>query len=155
MEHLLFLVGSERLFKQMADLIVSDGYHDAGYTYVNVDDCWLDHQRDRFGRLQPDATRFPSGMKALADYIHGKGLKFGIYEDYGNFTCAGYPGILGHMDVDADTFASWDVDYVKLDGKTSLLFEGRVLFLPGFSFLQAVTPCLLTWIRVILNSGII
>ena len=72
--------------------------------------CW------RRGLLQPDAARFPSGIKALADYVHSKGLKFGIYEDYGNFTCAGYPGILGSLQVDANTFAEWDVDYVKLDG---------------------------------------
>ena len=60
---------SERLFKQMADLVVSDGYHDVGYTYVNIDDCWLAHERDAFGRLQPDRKRFPSGIKALADYV--------------------------------------------------------------------------------------
>jgi len=107
---------SERLFKQMADLVVSDGYKDVGYTYVNIDDCWLSHQRDRRGRLQPDPLRFPSGISALSKYIHNKGLKFGIYEDYGNFTCAGYPGILGHLETDANTFADWEVDYVKLDG---------------------------------------
>ena len=67
--------------------------------------------------FQADSLRFPSGMKNLADYVHSKGLKFGIYEDYGNFTCAGYPGILGHLETDANTFAEWDVDYVKLDGK--------------------------------------
>ena len=64
-----FAFTSERLFKQMADLVVSDGYHDVGYTYINVDDCWLAHDRDQYGRLQPDADRFPSGMKALADYV--------------------------------------------------------------------------------------
>jgi alpha-N-acetylgalactosaminidase len=111
---------SERLFRQMADLLVSDGYHDAGYTYINIDDCWLDHQRDKYGQLQPDKERFPSGIKALSDYVHSLGLKFGIYEDYGNFTCAGYPGIMGHLETDANTFASWDVDYVKLDGCYSL-----------------------------------
>ena len=63
------LCSSERLFKQMADLLVTDGYHDVGYTYINVDDCWLAHERDRHGRLQPDKDRFPSGMKALADYV--------------------------------------------------------------------------------------
>jgi len=107
---------SERLFMQMADLLISDGYYDAGYRYINIDDCWLAHERDRRGKLQPDATRFPSGIKALGDYVHSKGLKFGIYEDYGNYTCAGYPGILGHLKEDADTFESWGVDYVKLDG---------------------------------------
>jgi len=111
---------SERLFRQMTDLVVSDGYQDVGYSYINVDDCWLAHTRDRHGRLQADPHRFPSGMKALADYVHSKGMKFGIYEDYGNFTCAGYPGILGHLKTDADTFADWDVDYVKLDGCYSL-----------------------------------
>jgi len=124
---------SERLFRQMADLLVSDGYHDAGYTYVNVDDCWLDHRRDRHGRLQPDKERFPSGMKALGEYIHSLGLKFGIYEDYGNFTCAGYPGILGHLETDADTFASWDVDYVKLDGCYSLPTDMDIGY-PEFGF---------------------
>ena len=64
---------SERLFRQMADLIVSDGYREAGYSYINVDDCWLSHKRDRHGRLQADAQRFPSGMKSLADYVHSKG----------------------------------------------------------------------------------
>jgi len=111
---------SERLFRQMADLVVSDGYQEVGYSYINVDDCWLAHTRDRRGRLQADSLRFPSGMKNLADYVHSKGLKFGIYEDYGNFTCAGYPGILGHLETDANTFAEWDVDYVKLDGCYSL-----------------------------------
>jgi len=101
---------------QMADLVVAEGYYDVGYRYLNVDDCWLSHERDRFGNLQPDNDRFPSGMKALGDYIHSRGLKFGIYEDYGNYTCAGYPGILGHLKEDADKFESWGVDYVKLDG---------------------------------------
>ena len=64
---------SERLFRQMADLIVSDGYREVGYSYINVDDCWLAHTRDRHGRLQADAQRFPSGMKSLADYVHSKG----------------------------------------------------------------------------------
>jgi len=107
---------SERLFMQMADIIITDGYYEAGYRYVNVDDCWLSHERDRRGLLQADGSRFPSGIKALGDYIHKRGLKFGIYEDYGNYTCAGYPGILGHLKEDADTFESWGVDYVKLDG---------------------------------------
>ena len=62
-------------------------------------------------------------MFSVSNQVHGKGMKFGIYEDYGNFTCAGYPGIIGHMDVDADTFASWDVDYVKLDGEEIDAFQ--------------------------------
>jgi len=107
---------SERLFMRMADLLVSEGYAAAGYEYINVDDCWLAKTRDASGRLQADPERFPSGIKALASYVHSKGLKFGIYEDYGNYTCAGYPGILGYLEKDANTFAEWDVDYVKLDG---------------------------------------
>ncbi|KAK2717676.1 alpha-N-acetylgalactosaminidase-like isoform X2 [Artemia franciscana] len=107
---------SEKLFMTMADRLVSDGYAAAGYKLISLDDCWLAKTRDKKGRLQPDHDRFPSGIKALADYIHAKGLRFGIYEDYGNYTCAGYPGILGHLETDAKTFAEWDVDYVKLDG---------------------------------------
>lgn len=107
---------SEKLFMKMADLMVSEGYLEAGYNILSLDDCWLDHKRSSTGKLQSDPIRFPSGIKALADYVHSKGLYFGIYEDYGNFTCGGYPGILYHLDTDAQTFADWGVDYVKLDG---------------------------------------
>ncbi|XP_072945315.1 alpha-N-acetylgalactosaminidase isoform X2 [Epargyreus clarus] len=107
---------SDRLFRTMTDILVSEGYAAAGYEYINVDDCWPERERDPHGRLVPDRERFPYGMKSLADYVHSKGLKFGIYEDYGNFTCAGYPGVVGHLAEDAATFASWGVDYVKLDG---------------------------------------
>jgi alpha-N-acetylgalactosaminidase len=85
----------ERLIKEQADRLVADGYLDLGYEYIIIDDCWLSPKRDQnTGRLQPDPKRFPSGIKALADYVHSKGLKFGIYEDYGFLTCAGYPGII-------------------------------------------------------------
>lgn len=107
---------SDRLFRTMTDILVSEGYAAAGYEYINVDDCWPERERDTRGRLVPDRERFPYGMKSLADYVHSKGLKFGIYEDYGNYTCAGYPGVVGHLTEDAQTFASWGVDYVKLDG---------------------------------------
>ncbi|KAF4529004.1 hypothetical protein B566_EDAN017433 [Ephemera danica] len=107
---------SEQLFRKMADLMVEDGYLAAGYRYINIDDCWMSKDRDANGNLQPDPERFPSGIKALADYVHAKGLLLGIYEDYGNFTCAGYPGVIDHMEQDAQLFASWEVDYVKLDG---------------------------------------
>ncbi|CAH1777534.1 unnamed protein product [Owenia fusiformis] len=107
---------SENLFKTMADHIVSEGYKDAGYEYVNIDDCWLSHERDAQGRLQADPDRFPSGIKALADYIHDKGLKFGIYEDIGTHTCGGYPGVEYYFQQDAQQFADWGVDFVKLDG---------------------------------------
>ncbi|RZF40166.1 hypothetical protein LSTR_LSTR014200 [Laodelphax striatellus] len=107
---------SENLFRRAADLIVSEGFKKVGYEYVIVDDCWLAKERDQNGDLQPDPKRFPSGIKSLADYIHSKGLKFGLYEDYGTKTCEGYPGVIGHMKQDAAKFAEWEVDYVKLDG---------------------------------------
>ncbi|XP_057661411.1 alpha-N-acetylgalactosaminidase-like isoform X2 [Diorhabda carinulata] len=107
---------SDKLFRAMADHMLSDGYLDAGYEYVIIDDCWFSHKRDSEGRLQPDSDRFPYGIKSLADYIHSKGLKFGIYADYGIFTCAGYPGSLNHLEIDANTFADWGVDYLKFDG---------------------------------------
>uniref|UniRef100_T1GC27 Alpha-galactosidase n=1 Tax=Megaselia scalaris TaxID=36166 RepID=T1GC27_MEGSC len=97
--------------------MVELGYKDAGYEYVIIDDCWLEPERDnQTGRLVPDRKRFPNGMKAVADYIHSRGLKFGLYEDYGTHTCGGYPGVIDHMQLDAQTFAEWEVDYVKLDG---------------------------------------
>lgn len=110
-----FCIG-ENLYKQMADMLVVGGYKDVGYNTVIIDDCWLDHKRSEEGKLQPDPKRFPGGIEGVSDYVHKLGLKFGLYEDYGNFTCGGYPGVLGHMELDAQTFANWGVDYVKLDG---------------------------------------
>ncbi|XP_058836915.1 alpha-N-acetylgalactosaminidase [Topomyia yanbarensis] len=107
---------SEQLFMRMADLMVSEGYLEAGYDYVNIDDCWLSMDRDASGRQIADPTRFPSGIKHLADYIHSKGLKFGMYQDIGTKTCAGYPGMKGFFEIDAQTFAEWDVDFIKIDG---------------------------------------
>jgi alpha-galactosidase len=107
---------SEELIKQTADYFVSSGLKNAGYQYVNIDDCWLTHDRDpQTGRLVPDPVKFPDGIKGTADYVHGKGLKLGIYEDAGTLTCAGYPGSLGHEELDAQTFADWGVDYLKYD----------------------------------------
>lgn len=100
----------------MADIMLSEGYSEAGYEYIIIDDCWLEKERDENNRLVPDRKRFPNGMKYVADYVHSKGLKFGLYEDYGTNTCAGYPGVIDHMELDSKTFADWDVDYVKLDG---------------------------------------
>ncbi|XP_069130858.1 alpha-N-acetylgalactosaminidase-like isoform X1 [Argopecten irradians] len=107
---------SEKLYMDMADRLVSDGYAAVGYEYVNIDDCWMDMKRDENGRLQADPKRFPNGIKALADYIHKKGLKIGIYEDFGTHTCGGYPGSKFYMELDAATFASWGIDSLKLDG---------------------------------------
>src|SRR5262245_9660802 len=99
---------SEQLIKQTADFFVSNGLKDAGYQYVNIDDCWMTHSRDpQTGRLVPDPVKFPDGIAGTADYVHAKGLKLGIYEDAGTATCAGFPGSLGHEAVDAQTFADW------------------------------------------------
>src|SRR3954451_18784056 len=113
---------SETLIRQMADAIVSSGLRDAGYQYVVVDDCWFNPNRDGSGNLQGDPGRFPSGMKALGDYLHGKGLKFGIYQVPVDKTCAqyfgSYPGATGsqgHEVRDARQFAAWGVDYLKYD----------------------------------------
>jgi alpha-galactosidase len=96
----------------MADAMVSSGMRDAGYIYVNIDDTW-EGVRDAQGNLQAN-QKFPD-MKALADYVHSKGLKLGIYSSPGPWTCGGYPASYGHEDQDAKTFASWDVDYLKYD----------------------------------------
>ncbi|KIH52302.1 hypothetical protein ANCDUO_17597 [Ancylostoma duodenale] len=100
----------------MADRLAEDGYLEAGYNRVHIDDCWMERARDDRGRLVADLKRFPSGIKKLAKYMHDRSLELGIYEDFGTKTCEGYPGSLDHLKTDADTFASWDVDYVKLDG---------------------------------------
>ena len=108
---------SENLYKAMADRMVADGYKDAGYEYVNIDDCWSAKERDpQTNALVADPDRFPSGIKALADYVHSKGLKLGIYGDMGYQTCGGYPGNKFFMELDAQTFASWGVDSFKMDG---------------------------------------
>ena len=107
---------TEALIKKTADLIVRSGLRDAGYRYVNIDDCWMTHHRDpRTGRLVPDPAKFPDGIAGTADYVHRDGLKIGIYADAGTLTCAGYPGSLGHEQVDASTFAGWGIDYLKYD----------------------------------------
>ncbi|MDR0196776.1 MAG: glycoside hydrolase family 27 protein, partial [Oscillospiraceae bacterium] len=106
---------SEKLIKEVADAFVERGLKDAGYEYVVIDDCWSEKSRDENGRLVPDKNKFPGGIKALADYVHEKGLKFGIYSCVGTNTCAGYPGSFEHEFVDARTFAEWGVDYLKYD----------------------------------------
>lgn len=107
---------SENLFMQMADIMDSEGWKEVGYEYLCIDDCWMAPQRDSKGRLQADPTRFPSGIHYLANYVHSKGLKLGIYADVGKKTCAGYPGSLGYYDIDAEVFADWGVDLLKFDG---------------------------------------
>mmetsp|Transcript_22059 Transcript_22059/g.48745 ORF Transcript_22059/g.48745 Transcript_22059/m.48745 type:complete len:414 (-) Transcript_22059:93-1334(-) len=108
---------NEVLYRETADHLSLDGFLEAGYNQVSIDDCW-----EAFGdrtageKLQPNATRFPSGMAALGDYLHARGVRFGIYSDEGPSTCGGYPASKGHEGSDAVTFATWGVDYLKLDG---------------------------------------
>jgi alpha-galactosidase len=104
----------ERLIRETADAMVETGMLAAGYRYLVIDDCWQ-VSRDTNGRIVADPERFPGGMKALADYVHGKGLLFGLYTDLGPKTCAGRPGSLGFEDLDAASYAEWGVDYIKVD----------------------------------------
>uniref|UniRef100_A0A0E0LPT5 Alpha-galactosidase n=1 Tax=Oryza punctata TaxID=4537 RepID=A0A0E0LPT5_ORYPU len=106
---------NEAVIRDTADALVSTGLADLGYNYVNIDDCWSNVKRGKGDQLLPDPKTFPSGIKALADYVHGKGLKLGIYSDAGIFTCQVRPGSLYHEKDDAAIFASWGVDYLKYD----------------------------------------
>ena len=106
---------NEQLIRDAADRLVESGLAAYGYNYVVMDDCWSLRTRDSHGKLVADPEKFPSGIKALADYIHAKGLKFGMYSCDGTQTCAGYPGSYEHEFVDAATFAAWDVDFLKYD----------------------------------------
>ena len=105
---------NEKIARDTADAMVSSGMKDAGYEYLVIDDCWHG-KRDSNGFITADPEKFPSGMKALADYVHSKGLKFGIYSDVGRMTCGKRPGSQGHEYQDALTYARWGVDYLKYD----------------------------------------
>ena len=105
---------NEEMIRKMADAMVSSGMKDAGYQYVVIDDCWQ-VERDASGNIVADVKHFPAGIKALADYVHSRGLKFGIYSDAGSMTCAKRPGSLGHEYQDALQYAAWGVDYLKYD----------------------------------------
>lgn len=135
---------NEEIILQAADALVSSGMKDAGYTYINIDDCWHG-ERDSLGFIQADPERFPSGMKAVADYIHSKGLKFGIYSDAGWKTCGGRPGSRGREYQDALTYASWDVDYLKYDwcNTEGLKAEGAFLTM-GNALVEAKRPIVLS-----------
>jgi len=106
---------NEALIEETADILVSSGLAGLGYEYVNIDDCWSARERGADGRLVPDPVKFPNGIAGVADYVHARGLKLGIYGDAGTRTCAGYPGSLGHEAIDARTWADWGVDYLKYD----------------------------------------
>ena len=107
---------NEQLILQSVDKFVELGLKDAGYEYVVIDDCWSKRERDpKTNEIVPDPVKFPRGMKFVADYVHRKGLKFGMYSCAGTRTCADYPGSYDHEFLDARTFARWGVDFLKYD----------------------------------------
>ncbi len=107
---------SDSLIRETAEAFIDTGLRDAGYEYVVIDDCWAEKERDEAtGELVASRAKFPEGMKSLADFVHGKGLKFGMYSCAGVRTCAGYPGSFDHEFLDAATFAGWGVDFLKYD----------------------------------------
>lgn len=118
---------SEALIREIADAMVSTGMKDAGYQYIVIDDCWQ-VSRDERGRILADPSRFPAGMKALADYVHAKGLKFGLYSDAGAKTCEGRPGSLGYETLDAQQYAAWGVDYLKYDWCSSEGVDPKIAY---------------------------
>ncbi|XP_075479974.1 alpha-galactosidase-like isoform X1 [Primulina tabacum] len=155
----------EKLIRETADAIVSTGLAALGYKYINLDDCWAEQNRDSQGNLVPKASTFPSGIKGLADYVHGKGLMLGVYSDAGIQTCSKQmPGSLGHEEQDAKTFASWGVDYLKYDNcnndgtspkqrypvmAKALLNSGRSIF---FSLCEWGQEDPATWAKSVGNS---
>ncbi len=134
----------EQLIRETADAMVSSGMKDAGYIYINIDDCWHG-QRDSLGFMHPNPERFPSGMKALADYVHSKGLKLGIYSDAGWETCGGHPGSRGYEFQDAQMYAEWGIDYLKYDwcNTQGLNAEGAYMTI-GAALINAGRPMVLS-----------
>lgn len=151
---------NEDLIKETVDAMKEQGLLEAGYEYVVIDDCWSLKERDEKGRLVADPAKFPNGMKAVADYVHEKGFKFGMYSCCGTRTCAGYPGSFEHEFEDARQFADWGVDYLKYDncfkpqnqdGRTLYRRMGMALANSGrdivFSACQWGTDSVHEWIR--------
>ncbi|KAJ7965133.1 Alpha-galactosidase [Quillaja saponaria] len=128
---------NETVIKETADALISTGLADLGYVYINIDDCWSSAKRNSEGQLVPDPKTFPSGIKSLADYVHRKGLKLGIYSDAGIFTCEVRPGSLFHEVDDANLFASWGVDYLKYDNCYNLGIEPKKRYPPMRDALNA------------------
>ncbi len=106
---------NEKVVIETADFLVESGLKDCGYNYVIIDDCWSLRERNEKGEMVPDPEKFPHGMKYVSDYIHSKGLKFGMYSCVGALTCARYPGSLDYEFIDAKCFAEWEIDYLKYD----------------------------------------
>ena len=114
---------NESVVRETAEAMIKNGMRDAGYNYLVIDDTWSLKERDAQGNLVADPAKFPSGMKALADYFHANGFKLGIYSCAGTLTCGGYPGSWGHEFQDARTFASWGIDYLKYDWNPNDLYH--------------------------------
>lgn len=127
---------NEKVIRETADAMAANGMRDAGYQYIVIDDFWQG-ERDKNGFIAPDAKRFPHGIKALADYVHSKGLKFGIYSDAGEKTCGGRPGSRGYEYQDARTYASWNVDYLKYDWCSTGTQDAQASYLTMSKALQA------------------
>lgn len=119
---------SQDLMHTMADKIISLGLLELGYNYVNLDDCWQLEDRNAAGELQWDPTTFPDGMTSLAEYLHTRGLLFGIYSCAGTNTCAGRAGSLDHEVTDANSWASWGVDYLKYDNCFNNSIHGTIRY---------------------------
>ncbi|KAJ3328420.1 hypothetical protein HDU91_004108, partial [Kappamyces sp. JEL0680] len=115
---------NEEIVKNITDALVRTGLRDLGYQYVVIDDCWQTDRTEE-GTIVVDKERFPSGMKALSDYIHGQGLLFGIYSSAGTHTCQGRPGSLGFEEKDAQQYADWEVDFLKYDNCWNNFLIGR------------------------------
>jgi len=127
----------ESILKGVVDAYVSSGMKDAGYQYFVLDDGWMTMERDTNGSLVADPKKFPNGMKAFADYVHSKGLKFGIYNCAGTKTCGGYPGSRGHEYQDARLYASWGVDFLKYDWCNTDSLNAREAYITMSSALKA------------------
>lgn len=128
---------NEQMLREMVDTYVSSGMRDAGYEYFVLDDGWMSMDRDANGSLVADPKKFPSGMKAFADYVHSKGMKFGIYNCAGSKTCAGYPGTRGNEYQDARLYASWGVDYFKYDWCNTDSLNAREAYITMSNALKA------------------
>ena len=125
---------SEDLIKEIADAMVDSGLADAGYQYVNIDDCWQANERDAQGRLQCDKVNFPSGIRALTDYVNSRGVKLGIYSSNGTLTCEDYPASLRHERIDAETFAEWGIEYFKYDFCHNVPIPSKAPWIIGVGF---------------------
>ncbi len=130
---------SEELIKEIADAMADSGLLEAGYQYVNIDDCWQANERDAQGRLQCDKVNFPSGIRALTDYVNSRGVKLGIYSSNGTLTCEDYPASLRHERVDAETFAEWGVEYFKYDFCHNIPIPSKAPWIIGVGFAKEGT----------------